>query len=252
LDSIEQLDRDLEQLINKCRRSNLFFILTSDHGMTFEGFDKRSGGHSSAKYSKAKESTTIPLIIYGPNVKPSFVDAKQEDIAPTILSLFNIFNSQNLPRFSGGTILPAKDKVAVTLLFPQNESIHLYALDNGNICVFSSDAPHSSYSISGLKTGAYLLKWDQSSASSVSVSASSASSIYTQTEYTFFIEKDMTIDASIYLKKSNSPSASVFMNPATKSAASNVFFTKIHIFLIIGLINIIGIGLICIIYKKRR
>jgi hypothetical protein len=239
LDCIEQLDRDLEKLFEKCRRNNFYFILTSDHGMAFEGFDKKSGGHSSAKYSKSKESTTSPLIIYGANIKRFQMEANQEDVAPTFLSLFNLFDAQNQPRFSKGKILPAKDRVTLTLKFPQHENIYLYSLDNGKECVFSSENPYSSYSVSGLKTGNYLLKWGQSS----------ASSIYTQTEYTFFIEKDTTIDLSNYLKKSNS---ALPINLPAENAVSNVLFTKIHIFIIIGLINIIGIGGIYKIYKKRR
>ncbi|MCL2142363.1 MAG: sulfatase-like hydrolase/transferase [Methanimicrococcus sp.] len=236
LDSIEQLDRDLEKLFEKCRRNNLLFIFTSDHGMAFEGFDKKSGGHSSTKYSKAKESTTSPFIIYGTNIKKvSLFEANQEDIAPTFLSLFNLNNQL---RFSKGNILPAKERVTLTLDFPQHESIYLYSLDSGEEYIFSSEKPYSSYSISGLKTGNYRLKWGQQ-----------GSSTYTQTEYIFFIEKDTTIDFSNYLKKSTSP---IPIDLKTENSVSSSLFTKLHIFIIIGLINIIGIGGIYKIYKKRR
>lgn len=248
LDAVEKLDRDLEKLFEKCRRNNLFFIFTADHGMSFEAQDKKSGGHSSTKYAKTKEALSIPFIIYGNNILKGTVysgQTGQEDAAVTLLSLFNI---NEPPRFSKGNVLPAKEKASFYLLSPEPVHIQLYQLTGGgetavfNSLGFSRNDGFSDYSISGLSQGSYLLKWE----------TVSSKDSFAQNELRFQIMADTTLDLSDYSKKY---AASVFSSDGGAQTAKKTGFSiklpKAGYFLLIGIVNIIGVGIIYSIYKKR-
>ena len=262
LDAIERLDKDLDKIYQKCRRNNLFFILTADHGMAFETVDKKSGGHSSAKYSKTKESLHIPFIISGNNIKKSAVHfdaANQEDVAPTLLSLFNI---PTAPRYSQGEILPAKELLTLSLQFPTSESVQLYRSDGTETQIFNSlgfnrSNGYDSYSISGLNSGNYILKWNENGSNGNDGNsfggAFSSNVSYTQTELSLSLEKDMVVDLSEYVKKS---SLSFSNNEKTEIGDSRFDFslklTKFSGFLLIGIINAIGGAFIFQIYRKNK
>jgi len=251
LDSVERLDADLEKLVEKCRRNNLLFILTADHGMSFEAPDKKSGGHSSTKYSKANESLYIPFIVFGNTVKSGAVygpDCGQEDIAPTLLSIFEI---RSAPRFSQGNVLPAKKYASLYLEFPAAESFELYRQEGDKmVSVFSSAGSFetfTAYSLSGLPPGSYLLKWQNSNGND-----------YIQDELRLLIEKDTTVDLSDYLKK---PALATFTDfnkdtpilPSLSFAGISSFkLTKDAGFLLIGFINIAGGAAVYNYYKKRK
>ncbi|MCL2550117.1 MAG: alkaline phosphatase family protein [Methanimicrococcus sp.] len=266
LDSVDRLDADLEKLFEKCRRNDLLFVLTADHGMAFEALDKKSGGHSSAKYSKANESLYIPFIVFGNTIRSGVVygpDCGQEDVAPTLLSIFEI---RSAPRFSQGNILPAKKYASLYLQFPAAESFELYRQEgDGSVIVFSSAGffeNYTAYSLSGLPPGSYLLKWQNAGGNE-----------YIQDELRLQIEKDTTVDLSDYLKKPALTSLTDFNKDAPPlsshsslsslssfSSISSLFsggissfkLTKTAGFLLIGLINIAGGAAVYNFYKKRH
>jgi len=253
LEVIENLDSDLTKLYEKCRRNNIFLLITADHGMSFESQSKKSGGHSSAKYSKTKESLSIPFIVYGNNVLKDTIHyhpALQEDIAPTLISLFNL---PNTPRFSKGSILPVKEKPSFHLESPEPIQIQLYQLTgDGQTQVFNSlgfnrDAVFSNYSISGLPPGKYLLQWETKS-SKIS---------YSQNEVQFQLTSDTKIDLSDYLKK---PSFSFFNSSENNNSslskktdfASSLNLSKSVLILLIAVLNLAGVGTLYYIYKKKE
>lgn len=236
LEAVENLDRDAEKLIEKCRRNRLFFILTADHGMSFESLDKKSGGHSSAKYAKAETSLHIPFIVYGDGVSEGMIYEKvcgQEDVAATLLSLFNLFER---PRFSKGNVLPAKERAVLRLHFPEPEFVSLYrASENGESLVFPSGEKKEAfavYSLSGLIPGDYRLKWDGSDRN------------YTQRELHFSVEADTEVDLAAYL----APSAV----PLSVPAGFPLRLTKTAGILLIGAVNLIGGAAVYRIYRKNR
>ena len=249
LDAVERLDKDLDQIYQKCSRNNLFFILTADHGMAFESVNKKGGGHSSSKYAKTKEALHIPFVVFGNTVKKSdvyFGEANQTDAAATLLSLFNI---QKAPRFSQGKILPAKEFATLSLQFPNPENVQLYHSENGTIVFnslgFSRSERFSSYSISGLSPGNYLLKWRNDS---WSLSPSDIS--YTQTELQISLETDTTVDLNDYVRKPLLSLSADSTNPENNSV-SFLKPTKLSSFLFIGIINMIGAGFIYRILKNK-
>ena len=252
LDAIERLDKDLEKIYQKCRRNNLFFILTADHGMSFESVDKKSGGHSSTKYAKTKEALHIPFVIFGSTVKKSavhFGESNQTAAAATLLSLFNI---PTAPRFSQGEVLPAKELVMLSLHFPNPESVKLYHSESGtevfNSLGFNRSEGYISYSISGLSPGNYLLKWGNETDSMFS-SVSSGS--YTQTELQLLLEKDTSIDLNTYVRKSPL-SLSSESSYSENDSLGFLKLTKISGFLLIIFINMIGAASIYRIYRKNK
>lgn len=255
LEVIEKLDFDLAKLYEKCRRNNLFFLITADHGMSFEAQSKKSGGHSSAKFSKTKEALSIPFIVYGNNVLKNTVyssSASQEDIAPTLISLFNL---PNAPRFSKGNVLPAKEKPSLYLESPVPVQIQLYRLTgDGEVQVFNSmgfsrDAVFSNYSISGLPSGRYLLKWD----------ASSQKTTFSQNEVQFQLASDTKIVLSDYLKKSDFSFFHSSDSPSNHSSFENksgfwpsLNLSKPVLILLIFVLNLSGVGALYFIYRKKE
>ncbi|MDV0444697.1 2,3-bisphosphoglycerate-independent phosphoglycerate mutase [Methanimicrococcus sp. At1] len=246
LDAVEKLDADLKKLFDKCRRSNLFFLFTADHGMSFETQDKKGGGHSSAKYAKTQETLHIPFIIYGNTVQKGIVydsPAAQEDVAPTLMSLFNIPES---PRFSKGNVLPAKTKPALYVQAPGPVQIQLYRSTGGteeivfNSLGFSRNTGFSDYSVAGVDAGNYILRWESTDSHS-----------YQQEELTIAITADTSVDLSDYLKKQ----ISLFSDSdGSKNDSGDSFIpsklVKPICFLLAGIINLTGAFFIYRFYKK--
>ncbi|WP_316558213.1 sulfatase-like hydrolase/transferase [Methanimicrococcus hongohii] len=259
LDAVERLDKDLGKLFEKCRRNNLFFIFTADHGMSFEEQNKKSGGHSSTKYAKTKEALYIPFIVYGNSIQKNiyYSETGQEDAAPTLLSLFNIAAH---PRFSKGNVLPAKEKPTLYVEAPESVQIQLYQVTGGgeqivfNSLGFDRSSGYSSYSVAGLEQGNYLLKWNAADSSS----GSGSKIKYSQEEAGFYLTADMTIDLSDYSAKSSDFLPSMTGGFGTSgtgfgSDSGGILskFTKPVYFLLIAIINIIGAAGIYYLYKKE-
>ena len=89
---IRDLDRDFNSLYEKASHYNIALFFTADHGMSFATKDAPRGGHGSSKYSSRLESLRIPLAIISPNVDGGVVEGeyRQEDIAPTVLSILDL------------------------------------------------------------------------------------------------------------------------------------------------------------------
>jgi Phosphoglyceromutase len=246
LDAIERLDADLKKLYDICVRKNLFFILTADHGMSFEAQDKKAGGHSSSKYAKTKEALHIPFIISGASVKKGsvyFEETGQADAAPTLLSLFNIYTP---PRFLKGDILPAKECPTLHVSVPDFEEIRLYKISGleETLLFTSTDLSdnYSVYSLSGLSAGNYRLTWDGGGQS------------YSQTEVFLFLEKEMSVDLSTYLKKPLLPPFSSPVGSNGSASASGLLkfpAAKLSGYGLIAFINLVGAALIYRYYKKE-
>ncbi len=92
---IEDLDRDFYPFYKTAQDNQIALFLTADHGMSFAKKNARRGGHSSDKYSSKIESLRIPLVILSPNAAPGVVSGeyRQEDIAPTLLSVLDLPNN---------------------------------------------------------------------------------------------------------------------------------------------------------------
>ena len=90
---IEGVDYDIIHLKEICKENNIAFILTGDHGMSFKTPESR-GGHAGDDYKEMPESLYTPLIINAPNINPGIINGnwKQENIAPTILSILDLPN----------------------------------------------------------------------------------------------------------------------------------------------------------------
>ncbi|MDD5235442.1 MAG: alkaline phosphatase family protein [Methanocellales archaeon] len=107
---IEGLDKDIYDLYKTCSENDLIFIITADHGMTFDltEMGREVGGHASEKYARTLESQRVPLIINGPNIRKDVISGTygQEDLAPTLLSGLDVV--EVLPCSEGG-IIPVKE-----------------------------------------------------------------------------------------------------------------------------------------------
>jgi 2,3-bisphosphoglycerate-independent phosphoglycerate mutase len=116
IDCIECLDTDLSSLYELCKKNNLGFILTADHGMAFSK-DGSRGGHQSDKLSATEEAQLVPLIVYAKDVKSGVVGGKhsQEDFAPTLLGILDI---PDRPRFMKGKQIILTDHVNLRVKLP--------------------------------------------------------------------------------------------------------------------------------------
>ncbi|MDP2768120.1 MAG: sulfatase-like hydrolase/transferase, partial [Candidatus Methanoperedens sp.] len=92
---IEDLDRDFYALYKTASENNIALFFTADHGMSFAKKNAQRGGHSGDKYISRQESLRIPLVILSPNAVQGTVSGeyRQEDIAPTLLSVLDLPNN---------------------------------------------------------------------------------------------------------------------------------------------------------------
>ncbi len=125
---IEDLDRDFYPLYKTASENNIALFLTADHGMSFATKNARRGGHSSDKYSSKIESLHIPLVILSPNAAPGVVSGeyRQEDIAPTLLSILDLPNHL---QYADGKAIKIKDYASI---FINADSKYTVSLWNGD------------------------------------------------------------------------------------------------------------------------
>ena len=109
IDCIECLDSELPRLYKLCKKNNLAFVLTSDHGMSFSKADSK-GGHQSEKFSVIDEAQLVPLIIHAQDVETGILTEEygQDDFAPTLLGILDI---PDKPRFAEGNQILLTDHV---------------------------------------------------------------------------------------------------------------------------------------------
>ncbi len=125
---IEDLDRDFYPLYKTVQDNHIALFLTADHGMSFAKKNARRGGHSSDKYTSKIESLRIPLVILSPNAEPGMVSGeyKQEDIAPTLLSVLDLPNHL---QYADGKAISIKNYASI---FINADSQYTVSLWNGD------------------------------------------------------------------------------------------------------------------------
>ena len=123
VDCIECLDADLSPLYEICKKNNLAFVLTADHGMAFSKNGAR-GGHQSEKLSASEEAQLVPLIVNAQDVKSGIIEGKhnQEDFAPTLLSILDI---PDRPRFAKGKQIILTGHTDLKVILPEKGSAEL-------------------------------------------------------------------------------------------------------------------------------
>jgi len=96
LQTVAALDRPLGRLAEACRENNVLLVVTADHGMCFPSA-RGKGGHSADKYMGRLESLRVPLVFFGPGVEELNLAGKwsEVDIAPTVLDMLNVSESEN-------------------------------------------------------------------------------------------------------------------------------------------------------------
>lgn len=107
LQTVAALDKPLGRLGEACRENNVLLVVTADHGMCFPSA-RGKGGHSADKYVNRLESLRVPLVFSGPGVEELNLAGKwsEVDIAPTVLDMLNVTESEN--RSWEGTRIPLK------------------------------------------------------------------------------------------------------------------------------------------------
>ena len=123
IDCIECLDSDISPLYELCKKNDLAFILTADHGMGFSKDDSK-GGHQSEKFTSTDEAQMVPLIVHTQDVESGVVSGKhgQEDFAPTLLGVLDI---PDRPRFAEGKQILLTDHVNLKVELPEKGSAEL-------------------------------------------------------------------------------------------------------------------------------
>ncbi len=150
---IEALDKDFYPLYKTASENNIALFLTADHGMSFATKNARRGGHASDKYASKQESLRIPLVVLSPNTISGAVSGeyRQEDIAPTLLSVLDLPN--NL-QYDDGKAINIKNYASIFVKADSKYTVSLW--NNGNKISESSD---SELVFSGLQLNAsYTLK----------------------------------------------------------------------------------------------
>lgn len=152
IDCIECLDYELLQLYELCKKNNIAFVLTADHGMCFSKADSK-GGHQSKKFSVTEETQLVPFIVHAQDVKKEILRGKhcQEDFAPTLLGILDI---PDRPRFVGGKQILLTNHVNLKVKLPEEGSVELRkdgkviaSLNNDDQFLFLGLEPGSTYTV---------------------------------------------------------------------------------------------------------
>ncbi|MGI5992395.1 MAG: sulfatase-like hydrolase/transferase [Methanosarcina sp.] len=152
IDCIECLDYELPQLYELCKKNNIAFVLTADHGMCFSKADSK-GGHQSKKFSVTEETQLVPFIVHAQDVKKEILRGKhcQEDFAPTLLGILDI---PDRPRFVEGKQILLTNHVNLKVKLPEEGSVELRkdgkviaSLNNDDQFLFLGLEPGSTYTV---------------------------------------------------------------------------------------------------------
>ena len=152
IDCIECLDYELPQLYELCKKNNIAFVLTADHGMCFSKADSK-GGHQSKKFSVTEETQLVPLIVHAQDVKKEILRGRhcQEDFAPTLLGILDI---PDRPRFVEGKQILLTHHVNLKVKLPEEGSVELRkdgkviaSLNNDDQFLFLGLEPGNAYTV---------------------------------------------------------------------------------------------------------
>jgi bisphosphoglycerate-independent phosphoglycerate mutase (AlkP superfamily) len=244
IDCIECLDVDLTPLYELCKKNNMAFILTADHGMGFSKDDSK-GGHQSEKFSGTEETQLVPLIVHARDVKRGVIRGKhgQEDFTPTLLGILDI---PDRPRFSEGKQILLTGHVNLEVKLPSKGSAELWkdgklivSPKNDDQFLFLGLEPESTYKIkAALDSGNSLEEQEKE------ILLENDSVI----EFMEKGHKDRETTGSEDDSRGNATSAAGFLkgNSGTSGSSSGHLLA----YLLIGLINLVGIVVIAKILKK--
>ncbi len=138
--AMSSVDRDLERLLEfvhgHLRKKNTYLILAADHGHAFREHGKRFHGHTTYE-----EESHVPLLVFGPGVKPRTVDTPLNllDLTPTILELAGIDSTPHMcgtslvPTFSDPKKLPEERPVYIEVLADKSSKSFMLSLIDGDM-----------------------------------------------------------------------------------------------------------------------
>ncbi|RXA21739.1 phosphoglycerate mutase [Methanosarcina sp. MSH10X1] len=250
IDCIECLDSELLRLYELCKKNNLAFVLTSDHGMSFSRADSK-GGHQSEKFSVTDEAQLVPLIVHAEDVETGILREEyyQEDFAPTLLGILDI---PDRPRFAEGKQILLTDHVNLKVELPEKGSAELRK--DGN--VIAAPKNDDQFLFLGLEPG---------STCTVRAALDSGKSLEEQ-EKKITLETDSVVEFTEKGLKSeeksaenkesgigsgmDSTSAAGFVKKS--SGTSDTGLKHLIGYLAIGLVNLAGLLIIAKILKKAQ
>lgn len=246
VDCIECLDADLSPLYQLCKKNDLAFVLTADHGMGFSKNDSK-GGHQSEKFTGTAEAQLIPLIVHTLDTKSGVVSGKygQEDFAATLLGILDI---PDRPRFIEGKQIPLTGHVNLKVQLPEKGSVELMkneklltSSQNDDQFLFLGLEPENEYTVRAtLDSGKSLEEQEKV--------------VFLETDSAMeFMEKGQKdlentkfdIDPKNSSEGKSTSTAGFFKGTSSSSSEHLVAYA------LIGLVNVIGILLIAKIMKKN-
>ena len=251
VDCIECLDADLSPLYELCKKNNLAFVLTADHGMAFSK-NGAKGGHQSKKLSAVEDTQLVPLIMQAQDVKSGIIEGKhsQEDFAPTLLSILDI---PDRPRFSKGKQIMLTGHTDLKVILPEKGSAELIrdgkqlaSANNDDQFLFLGLEPGSTYKIrAALDSGKNLEEQEKE------ISHESDSVIEFQEQG--HKERESVQSESGSKGNANLQAGSSKVNSGTSGSSS--FLSSISgnwiAYLLIGMINLVGLVIIAKLLKKN-
>jgi 2,3-bisphosphoglycerate-independent phosphoglycerate mutase len=247
VDCIECLDTELSPLYELCKKNNLTFLLTADHGMAFSK-DGAKGGHQSEKLSTTEEAQLVPLIVHAQDVKSGIIGGKhgQEDFAPTLLGILDI---PDRPRFVKGKQIFLTGHADLKVKLPGKGSAELTkdgkliaSPKNDDRFLFLGLEPGSTYKIiAALDSGNGLEEQEKE------ICLENDSVI----EFMEKGYKEREIARSESGSKGNSTLEAGFLKGnSVTSGSSGLISGNLMAYLLIGLINLVGLVVIAKMLKK--
>jgi 2,3-bisphosphoglycerate-independent phosphoglycerate mutase len=244
VDCIECLDTDISPLYELCKKNNLAFVLTADHGMGFSKDDSK-GGHQSEKFTDTDEAQLVPLIIHAQDVKNEILREKhgQEDFAPTLLGILDV---PDRPKFVEGKQILLTGHVNLKVELPEKGSVELRkngnviaSLKNDDQFLFLGLEPRSTYTVrAALDSGNSLEEQEKK----LTLETDSV------TEFTEKGYKSEENAKSNTDSEKNSTSVAGFVKGNSETSGSNL--KHLIGYPVIGLVNLAGIVIIAKFLKK--
>lgn len=248
IDCIECLDADLSPLYELCKKNNLAFIFTADHGMGFSRDDSK-GGHQSEKFTDTDEAQLVPLIVHTEDIKSGVVSGKhgQEDFTPTLLGILDILER---PRFVEGKQIVLTGHANLKVRLPEKGSAELMkdgkaisSSKNDDQFIFLGLEPENEYTIKAILDSGKSLEEQEKE---IFFEADSAIEFMDKEQKNLVNEgydTDFKTDS-----EGNTKSVAGFLKGNSGTSGSS--FGHIAAYLLIGLINLAGIAVIAKILKK--
>jgi len=155
---IKDLDSDFYPLYRTASENDIALFFTADHGMSFAAKNARRGGHASDKYASRAESLRIPLVILSPNTRQGTLSGeyRQEDIAPTLLSVLDLPN--NL-QYDDGKAINIKNYASIFVKTDSRYTVSLWndgnkiSENSGSELIFAGFPLNASYTLKAEGSG---------------------------------------------------------------------------------------------------